>query len=332
MADHALHPQQRSTQGEHDDGHVRPATQTRVEQDDDGQTHHGDEASTGLQFSIHFYVDALAQQQRDGRAVVGAEVAFEVHVGPFRGATGTFGLKFKAGLFGVLRRVEDQGTVGQAVPADPKPFFGELNLLFLMCVFPNDFPTHLLEFRAVQLHQQPRRRTGPSALAPQRTFPGAVGQQLSINGPFLMSGVVRLETAVQRQPAQEVVVGCFRHAGSSHVDVGLGDVRIVKFQAVKRETIRPVRGRLGDHAQRREARLGEDGGVVHEAAEVVGERDGTVGLVAGHVVHQGFECRRERVVQHEVQFGVQFPKDRQVQNASGGRVDTAPWLTSRHHF
>ena len=155
---------------------------------------------------------------------------------------------------------------------------------------------------------------------------------MTVDGAFLMSGVVGLEAAVEGNPAQEVVVRGFRHAGGGHIDVGLGDVGIVKFQAVEWETIRPVGGRLGDHAQGREAGLGEDGGVVHEAAEVVRKRDGPVGLVASDIVHQRFECRGDGVLEDEVEFGVQLLQHGEVENATGRGVDAAPGLPCGDHF
>ena len=332
MTDEPLHPQQGGAQRKHHDGDVRPAAQADVEEHHDGQPHHGDEPGTGLQFPVHLHVDALTQQQGDGGAVVGAQVTLEVHVGPFGGATGPLGLEFQTGFFGVLRWVKHQLTVGQTVAAHTEPFVGELNLLFLVSVLPDDLPTHLLQFGAVELHQQPRRRTGPATLAPQRPLPRAVGEQLAVDGAFLESGVVGLEAAVQGKPPQEVVVRRFGHAGGGHVDVGLGDVGVVKFQTVERETIRPVRGRFRDHTQRRQAGLGQDGRVVHEAAEVVRKRDGTVGLVPGYVVHQRLEGGCKRVVQHEVEFRVEFLQDGQVEDATGGSVDARPRLTGRDHL
>ena len=332
MADETLHPQQGSAQGKHDDGHVRPAAQADVEQHDDGQPHHGDEARTGLKFPIHFHVDALTQEQGDGGAVVGAQVAFEVHVTPFGCTTGPFGLKFQTGFFGVLRWVKHQLTVGQSVAAHAEAFVGELHLLLLVGVLPHDFPPHLLQFRAVELHQQPGGGTGPAAFAPQRTFPRSVGEQLAVNRTFLVGGVVGLEPAVEGEPAQEVVVGGLGHAGGRHVDVGLSDVGVVEFQTVERETIRPVGRWFGDNAQRREAGLGEDGGVVHEAAKVVRQRDGPVGLMPGHVVHQRLERRRQRMLEHEVEFGVQFLQHGQVEDATGRGVNTRPRLASRNHL
>ena len=332
VADKALHPQQGSAQGKHDDGNVRPAAQADVEQNDDGQPHHGDEARTGLEFPIHFHVDALTQEQGDGGAVVGAQVAFEVHVGPFGGATGPFRLKFQAFFFGVLRWVKHQLPVGQSVAANAEAFVGELHLLLLVSVLPDDFPTHLLQFRAVELHQQPGGGTGPAPFAPERPFPRTVGEQLAVNRPFLVGGVVGFEAAVKGEPAQEVVVGSLGHAGGGHVDVGLGDVGVVKLQTVERETIRPVGRWFGDNAQRREAGLGEDGGVVHEAAKVVRQRDGAVGLMPGHVVHQRLERRRQRVLEHEVEFGVQFLQHRQVEDATRRGVDAFPRLAGRNHF
>ena len=332
MTDHPLHPQQRRTQREHDDGHVRPAAQADVEQNHDGEAHHGDEARTGLQFPIDFHVDALTQQEGDRGSVVRAKMPFEVHVGPFGGASRTLGLEFEARFFGVLRRVKHQGSVRQTVAANTEPFVGELDVLLLMSVLPHDFPTHLLQLRAVELHQQPRRGTGPPTLAPQRPFPGAVGEQFSVNRSFLVGGVVGFETAVEGKPAQEIVVRSLGHAGGGHVDVGLGDVGVVKLQTVERETIRPVRRRFGDHPQGRETRLGEDGGVVHETAEVVGQRDGAVGLMAGYVVHEWLKRRGERVFEYEVEFGVQLAQHRQVQNAARGVVDAAPRFASGDHL
>ena len=228
--------------------------------------------------------------------------------------------------------MEHQLPVSQTVATHTETFVGELNLFFLMGVLPHDFPTHLLQFRAVELDQQPGGGTGPPALAPKRPFPRSVGEQLAVNRTFLMGGVVSLEAAVKGEPAKEVVVGGLGHAGGRHVDVGLGDVGVVKFQTVQRETIRPVGRRFGDHTQRREAGLGEDGGVVHEAAEVVRQRDGAVGLMPGHVVHQRLERRGERVLEDEVEFGVQFLQHGQVEDASGRGVDAFPRLTSRNHF
>ena len=332
VADEALHPQQGSAQGEHDDGNVRPAAQADVEQHDDGQPHHGDEARTGLEFPIHFHVHALSQEQGDGGAVVGAQVAFEVHVTPFGGATGPFGLKFQTGFLGVLRWVKHQLPVGQSVAAHAEAFVGELHLLLLVSVLPNDFPPHLLQFRAVELHQQPGGGTGPAALAPQCALPRSVGEQLAVNRAFLVGGVVGLEAAVEGEPAQEVVVGGLGHAGGRHVDVSLGDVGVVKFQTVERETIRPVGRWFGDDAQRREAGLGENGGVVHEAAEVVRQRDGAVGLMPGYVVHERLEGRRERVLEHEVEFGVQFLQHGQVEDATGRIVNARPRFSGRNHL
>ena len=198
-------------------------------------------------------------------------MAFEVHVGPFGGATGPFGLKFQAFFFGVLRRMEHQLSVSQTIAADAETFVGELNLFFLMGVLPHDFPTHLLQLCAVELNQQPRGGTGPPALAPQRPFPRAVGEQFSVNRPFLEGGVVGLEPAVEGKPAQEIIVRGLGHASGRHVDVSLGDVGVVKLKTIKWETIRPVGRWFGDHTQRGQAGLRENGRVVHEAAEVVRE-------------------------------------------------------------
>ena len=106
-------------------------------------------------------------------------------------------------------------------------------------------------------------------------------------------GIVGLEPTVKGNPTKEVVVRSFRHASGGHVDVSLRDVDVVKGQAVEREAIRPVRRWIGDHTQRCQARLGEYRGVVHEATEMVGQRDGAIGLVPGDVVHQWFEGRGE---------------------------------------
>ena len=145
-------------------------------------------------------------------------------------------------------------------------------------------------------------------------------------------GVVRFEAAVEREPAQEVVVGSLGHAGGRHVNVCLCDVGVVKLQTVERKAIRPVGRWLGDHAQRREAGLRENGGVVHEAAEVIGERDGPVGLVSCDVVHQRFECWGQGVLENEVEFRVQLLQDGQVQDAAGRGVDAGPRFTGRYHL
>ena len=145
-------------------------------------------------------------------------------------------------------------------------------------------------------------------------------------------GVVRFEAAVEREPTQEIVVGSLGHAGSRHVDVCLCDVGVVKFQTVEREAIRPVGRGFRDHAQRREAGLRENGSVVHETAEVVGERDGPVGLVAGDVVHQRFEGWGQGMLEHEVEFRVQLLEDGQVEDAAGRGVDAGPRFTGRYHL
>ena len=97
VPDKPLHPQQCGAQSKHHDGDIGPASQANIEQHDDGQPHHHDEARTGLEFPVDLNVHALTQQERDGGAVVGAKVALEVHVGPFRGAARPLGLHFKAG-------------------------------------------------------------------------------------------------------------------------------------------------------------------------------------------------------------------------------------------
>ena len=51
--------------------------------------------------------------------------------------------------------------------------------------------------------------------------------------------------------------------------MSLGDVDIIKLKTVKREAISPVRWSIGHHAKRRQTRLSENGGVVHESAKVV---------------------------------------------------------------
>ena len=65
---------------------------------------------------------------------------------------------------------------------------------------------------------------------------------------------------------------------------------------------------------------------------MVGQRDGTVGLVAGHIVHQRLERWGEWVLKHEVEFGVQLAKDGQVEDAAGWGVDARPWLSCWDHF
>ena len=176
MTDEPLHPEQSSAKGEHDDGNIRPATQAEIQQDHNGQPHHGDEPCTGLKFTVDLYVHALTQKEGDRGAVVGAKVPFEVHVRPLCGATGPFGLAFQAFLFGVLWRVENKFTIGQTVAANSETFVTESDFLFLMGVFPNDLPTHFFKLGAVELNQQPRGRTRPATLAPQGTFPRSVGK------------------------------------------------------------------------------------------------------------------------------------------------------------
>ena len=106
--------------------------------------------------------------------VVRAQMTFEVHVGPFRCAPCALGLEFKAGLFIVLRGMEHEMAVGQAIAANTEPFVGEPDSLLLMGVLPYDLPPHLLQPRAVELNQQPRRRTGPATFLPVGVFPRAV--------------------------------------------------------------------------------------------------------------------------------------------------------------
>ena len=54
--------------------------------------------------------------------------------------------------------------------------------------------------------------------------------------------------------------------------------------------------------------------------------------MAGYVVHQRLERRGERVLEHQVEFGVQLAQHRQVQNATRGVVDAAPRLASGNHL
>ena len=147
-----------------------------------------------------------------------------------------------------------------------------------------------------------------------------------------MGRVVGLEPSVKRQPAEEIVVRGFGHAGRCHVDVGLSDVRIVKGQTVERKTIRPICGGVGDDTERGQPGLREDGGVVHETPEVVRERNRPVGLVARDIVHQRLEGRPKRMLKHEVQFGVQFLKHGEVEDAAGGRINAAPSFSGRKHL
>ena len=156
MADEPLHPQQSSAQGNHDNRHIRPASQTDVKEADDDETHHDDKSSTGLQFSVNFDIDSLAQEQGDGGSVVSAKVTFEVHVGPFGGAASPCILLFQAFVFGVLGRMKNEFTVRKAVAPDSETLIGELDLLFLVGILPDDFPAHFLQFGAVKLNQEPR--------------------------------------------------------------------------------------------------------------------------------------------------------------------------------
>ena len=175
-----------------------------------------------------------------------------------------------------------------------------------------------------------KRSSDPSPT--QSIRPRSVGQQFPVNRPLLVRRVVRLEAPVKREPTQEIVVRGIGHAASRHVDVGLGHVRVIKREAVEGEAIRPVGWRVGDHAQRGQARLGEDGGVVHEPAKVIRQGDGAVGLVAGDIVDQRFEGGAKRVFEDQFQFSIEFPKNGQVENTASGGVDAAPWLASLEHF
>ena len=194
------------------------------------------------------------------------------------------------------------------------------------------FPPHVGELGAVKLNQQPGRGGRPASVAPKSALPRSVGLQLPVNWAYLVGVEIGLESSVKGQPAQEIVVRRLGHSGSGHVDVGLGDVGVVKGQAVKGEAIRPVRWRFGHHAKRGQPRLGEDGGVVHEAAKVVGQGDGAVGPVAGDVVDQRLEGEPKGVLENEVEFGVELPQHGEVQNAARGSINPAPRLAGRQHL
>ena len=201
-----------------------------------------------------------------------------------------------------------------------------------MRVLPHDLPAHFGEFCTVELHEQPSGRTRPATVAPHRIFPRAVGRESSENRPFLERRVIRFEAAVQRNPSQEVVVRGFRHASSGHVDVGLRQVGIVEFQAVQREAIGPVGGRVRHHAQRGQTGLCQNRGVVHETTKVVGQGDGAVGLVARHIVHEGLEGGRQGVLGDEVELVVDLSQHGQVEDATRRSVDAAPRFAGRQHF
>ena len=155
MADEPLHPKQGSAKGEHDNGYIRPAAEAEVQQDHDGQSHHDDESSAGLKFSVHLNVHALTKEKGYRGAVMGAQVPFKVHVRPFSSATCPFGFEFQAFFFGVLWRMEDKFAIGQTVASYSEAFIAKPDFLLLMSVLPYDFPTHFLEFGAVELNQQP---------------------------------------------------------------------------------------------------------------------------------------------------------------------------------
>ena len=332
VADEALHPQQGAPERHANDGNVRPAPEADVQQDGHGQTHHDDEPGARLQFTVDLDVDALSNEQRDGGAVVRTQVAFKVHVGPFRGAASSFRLQFQALLAGVLRRMKEEVVVVKSVPTYPEPFVGELDGRFLMRILPHDLPPHFGELGAVELHEQPGGRSRPAAVGPQCIFPGAVGRQATEDGPLLVCRVVCFEATVKGNPTEEVVVRGLRHSRSGHVDVGLCQVDIVEFEAVQRKTIAPVGGRIRHHAQRCQAGLCEDRGVVHEPAEVVGERDGAVGLVARYVVDEGLEGRPQSVLGDQVKLVVDFSKHGEVEDTACRSVDAAPGLAGREHF
>ena len=108
MANHALHPQQGTAESKHDDDDVRQSAQTDIEEHNNGQTHQQNQACTGLQFSVHFNIHALSNQQGNGGSVVRSKLPFEIHVRPFSRTATRFLQKFEAHALVVLGRVKNE--------------------------------------------------------------------------------------------------------------------------------------------------------------------------------------------------------------------------------
>ena len=168
VADEALHPQQGSTERDHDDGHVGRATQGDEEQHCDGEAHQRDQARTGLELTVDFDVDALPDLQADAVLVVLAQHAFEFHHAPFhRARTPAFLDHGGAGGFVVVWRVQHQFAFGQPETTDDQPFVGHAQRGFLCRVLPGHRPTGFGHLAAVELNEQPRGACGPATLADQ---------------------------------------------------------------------------------------------------------------------------------------------------------------------